>query len=115
MALDNTGQDYKFTGLVQYDNMGHASFLHRTGAVKFEPSGYVQCMYLTSDIQSLADSSFHFLSKVLFIFGQRLSPAAQTVVYSSVAGTLSTAAQQSLPILAIALLAWVVVHWGSPR
>ena len=40
MALDNTGEDYKFTGLVQYDNMGHASFLHRTGAVKFEPSGY---------------------------------------------------------------------------
>ena len=40
MALDNTGEDYKFTGLVQYDNMGHVSFLHRTGAVKFEPSGY---------------------------------------------------------------------------
>ena len=45
MALDDTGEDYKFTGLVQYDNMGHASFLHRTGAVKFEPSGYSPSEY----------------------------------------------------------------------
>ena len=60
IALDSTGEDYKITGLVQYDNLGRASLLHRTGAVKFEPSGCAHCMHLgdiTVDTLSLSPCS----------------------------------------------------------
>ncbi len=62
IALDSTGENYEFTGLVQYDNMGRASFLHRTGAVKFEPSGYGQDMQLgdITDDRSITYRSITF-------------------------------------------------------